>query len=97
MRRAATAIKVAVDVDARARELMHDLDRAKLCQKEDIDSFVLHGSSQRFPTLVLRQQLGIALDQVRRAWMCAWMRACARACAIAEWSMHPDGTSRTNT
>ena len=53
-----------VDVDARARELMHDLDRAKLCKKDDIDSHVLHGSTQRFPTLVLRQQLNIALDQV---------------------------------
>jgi len=56
--------KTAVDVDARARELMRDLDRARLCSKDDIDSSVLHGSKQRFPTLVLRQQLGIALDQV---------------------------------
>lgn len=53
-----------VDVDNRCRQLLLELDRALACTKEFMDTAVLHGADQRFPTPVLRAELERELDRV---------------------------------
>lgn len=53
-----------VDIDYRAREVLHEIDRATACQNEYMSSDVLHTSDQMFPTVVLRVQLEEELDHI---------------------------------
>ncbi|KDO25535.1 hypothetical protein SPRG_22227 [Saprolegnia parasitica CBS 223.65] len=56
--------KVEVDVDARCRSVLHELDRAISSTNEFMDSSVLHSAPQRFPTSVLRLELEKELDRL---------------------------------
>jgi hypothetical protein len=57
-------LNVNPDIDARAREILEELDRAIANKNFWMDSLVLHTNDQRFPTEVLRLQLEDALDAV---------------------------------
>jgi hypothetical protein len=51
-----------IDVDARCRMLLQEVDRAMHCKKDDMDSYVLHETWQRFPTSHVRSELVRDLD-----------------------------------
>ena len=55
---------VTIDVDARARELLTDLDRAVRCHSKMIDSRILHMTYQRFPVAELQEALEINLNRL---------------------------------
>ena len=55
---------VTTDVDARARELLTDLDRANRCRTEMIDSRILHMTYQRFPVVELQEALESNLNRL---------------------------------
>lgn len=55
---------VTKDVDLRARELLREVDRATFSKSEWMNSFILHGNDQKFPTRVLRVHLEEALDNL---------------------------------
>lgn len=55
---------VTTDVDARARELLTDLDRAVRCHSKMIDSRILHMTYQRFPVAELQEALEINLNRL---------------------------------
>jgi hypothetical protein len=50
------------DVDLRARQLLHEIDRTLESANEWMDTNVLHGEPQRFPTKVLQMHLEDELD-----------------------------------
>jgi hypothetical protein len=52
------------DIDARARQILREIDRAVTTKNDFIQSDVLHANDQRFPTSVLRTHLEEALDQL---------------------------------
>ncbi|OQR86627.1 hypothetical protein ACHHYP_10305 [Achlya hypogyna] len=56
--------KIEVDIDARCRTVLHELDRAIASTNEFMDSSVLHSAPQRFPTAVLRLELEKELDRL---------------------------------
>ncbi|OQR81428.1 hypothetical protein THRCLA_23374, partial [Thraustotheca clavata] len=55
---------IEVDIDARCRIVLHELDRAITNTSEFMDSSVLHSAPQRFPTKVLRLELEKELDRL---------------------------------
>lgn len=55
-------LKTTADTDLRCKMLLQELDRAFACRKQNMDSFVLHNTEQRFPTKVLRLELERELD-----------------------------------
>lgn len=55
--------KINLDIDGRARELLIELDRARVCVKPFMDTSVLHGMEQRYNTEVLVQELERELDR----------------------------------
>ena len=57
---------VETDVDARARSVLRTLDQAMVNKNPYMDSSLLHGLKQRFPTTVLRVQLEEELDNILR-------------------------------
>ena len=50
------------DVDLRARQLLREVDRARASDNDWLDSDVLHGQKQRFPSKVLQMHLEDELD-----------------------------------
>jgi hypothetical protein len=52
------------DIDARARQILREIDRAVTTKNDYIHSDVLHANDQKFPTSVLRTHLEEALDQL---------------------------------
>lgn len=60
----AGARTISEDADERCRDLLYELDRAWACQRETLDSNVLHGREQRFAVSELRSSLELALDTV---------------------------------
>ncbi len=54
------------DVDARAREILLELDKAMANKNFWMDSRVLHNQDQRFPTAMVRLQLEDELDAILR-------------------------------
>lgn len=57
---------IETDIDARCRIVQHEMDRAIHNSNEFMDSEVLHGAGQRFPTKVLRLELERELDRLLR-------------------------------
>ena len=53
-----------LDIDLRAREVLHEIDRATASKNEYMTSDVLHANDQMFPTAVLRVQLEEELDHI---------------------------------
>ena len=57
-------LPVTTDIDARARELLTDLDRAERCNTKMIDSRILHMAYQRFPVEELKEALESNLNRL---------------------------------
>ena len=57
-------LPVTTDIDARARELLTDLDRAERCNTKMIDSRILHMAYQRFPVDELKEALESNLNRL---------------------------------
>ena len=53
-----------IDTDMRCRKILRELDRATHCQKEKMDSAVLHGAWQRFHRVTLKTELGRDLEEL---------------------------------
>jgi hypothetical protein len=53
---------ISSDVDLRGRQLVREIDRARLSDNDWLDSDVLHGQKQRFPAKVLQMHLEDELD-----------------------------------
>lgn len=62
--------KIEFDVDQRCREVLVELERAMKCLKKEMDSHILHGQNQRFPTEVLRRELSRLLDEMLIKQIC---------------------------
>merc|ERR1711871_37435 len=54
------------DVDLRCRLVLKEIERAKNCKVEYMDTQVLHSNDQRFPTAVVRTMLEDELDALLR-------------------------------
>merc|ERR1712072_1602545 len=54
------------DVDQRCRLVLKEIERAKNCKVEFMDTAVLHANDQRFPTVVVRTMLEEELDALLR-------------------------------
>lgn len=55
---------VETDIDLKCRSILREIDRALANSNETMDSAVLHGNLQRFPTKVLRLELEKELDRI---------------------------------
>lgn len=55
---------ISTDIDIRARQLLDEIDRVRNCKDEHMNSDILHGTLQRYPTKLLRMHLEEALDSI---------------------------------
>ena len=72
------------DVDARARAMLRALDQAIVNKNPYMDSTVLHGLKQRFPTSVLRLQLEDELDNILREQIIERERAMLKRVEVSD-------------
>eukprot|EP01041_Mallomonas_annulata_P002218 gene2218-4307_t len=75
-----------IDVDERARSVLRALDQAVANKNPHMDSTIIHGNQQRFPTTILRIELEEELDNILREQITERERALRRHVNIADSS-----------